>query len=264
MLSLFSCGKDKPVIENLNGNKISIIGHGGMGNRSLYPINSLESIIKCLEMGADGVEIDVQLTADSVLVAFHPKKMESITSSEGQINDKNWAEIREIDLVTASSLHYDIHRVVDVINVVQNYGNIHLILDCKSYPSALYMNEYTDIYILAMTKLIDVVPSNIELIIESQDTSFLNSILRYNPGIKTMFYPATFEEGYRILQETNYYGLTIDSKKISSAQVSILHQLGKRVALWNVSSRSKNKEAISKNPDYIQTDAIRNLINQLD
>ena len=41
------------------------MGHGGMGTHSLYPNNSLESLLKCVASGADGTDIDVQITKDS-------------------------------------------------------------------------------------------------------------------------------------------------------------------------------------------------------
>lgn len=44
--------------------------HDRMNVKSLYPINSMESLINTLETNADGTEFDVQMTKDSVLVLF--------------------------------------------------------------------------------------------------------------------------------------------------------------------------------------------------
>src|SRR5215217_6535474 len=62
-----SCSKDPALwkTSNLNGDSITVLGHGGMGNKSLYPIDSHRSIAAALEMGADGSEMDVQLTSDT-------------------------------------------------------------------------------------------------------------------------------------------------------------------------------------------------------
>ena len=53
-----SCSKENIDIINLNNNKIDALGHGGMGTRSVYPLNAFESILKCLNSGADGTEIN--------------------------------------------------------------------------------------------------------------------------------------------------------------------------------------------------------------
>jgi len=95
LLSVSSCSKDKPVNEtnNLNGNIISAFGHAGMGIGFKYPIDTYESFEPCLGIGSDGTEIDIQMTKDSVLVAYHHNKLEEGTLCSGTINDKLWSEI---------------------------------------------------------------------------------------------------------------------------------------------------------------------------
>ena len=90
---LFSCGKKDFDINNLNNNKIAVIGHGGMGISHSYPMNSQESILKCLNLGADGTEIDVQMTKDGVLIAFHDSLLNHSTNLSGTVHSKTWAEI---------------------------------------------------------------------------------------------------------------------------------------------------------------------------
>ncbi len=57
---------------------MKIIGHRGASG--LAPDNTIESIKKALEVGADGVEVDVRVTRDGVAVLSHdpiPKKSSS-------------------------------------------------------------------------------------------------------------------------------------------------------------------------------------------
>lgn len=79
---LFSCKKNELTIDNLDG-KIYALGHGGMGVGKTYPMNTFESIQKCFSHGADGTEIDVQLTKDSVLIAFRGKDLSDYTQLTG-------------------------------------------------------------------------------------------------------------------------------------------------------------------------------------
>ena len=52
-----------------------------------YPINTFESIMHCINVGSDGTEIDVQITKDGVLVAYHDKELSNKTNKCGLVND---------------------------------------------------------------------------------------------------------------------------------------------------------------------------------
>ena len=77
---IIACHKDEYNIVNLNGNRITALGHAGMGIGNTYPMNSYESIFKCLNLGMDGTEFDVQMTKDSVLVAYHSQDLSDETN----------------------------------------------------------------------------------------------------------------------------------------------------------------------------------------
>ncbi len=81
-----------------------VLGHRGAGwNRAgnPYPENSMLAVRAALEMGADGVEIDLVKTADDVFVLRHDDHMSvrslddgrPRTSCGGQITRKTWAEL---------------------------------------------------------------------------------------------------------------------------------------------------------------------------
>ena len=91
---LLSCSKDDDLnIQNINGNEILSVGHSGMGVFSLYPRNSYESLSKALNIGADGLEIDIQLTKDNQLIAFHDDSLSQSTTINGHVRSLNWSEI---------------------------------------------------------------------------------------------------------------------------------------------------------------------------
>ena len=90
----FSCNKEEISINNLNNNHIEVLGHGGMGYSNLYPINTSESILKCLNIGTDGSEIDIQLTSDNQLVAFHNSTLDENTNFTGRIRDYTWEQLK--------------------------------------------------------------------------------------------------------------------------------------------------------------------------
>ena len=93
-LLFFACKKDVPVLEIRNlENKIYAFGHGGMGIKSLYPIDSFQSLTKSLETGADGTEMDLQLSADSVLFLYHAPNLSESSDCSGTIRTSKAADI---------------------------------------------------------------------------------------------------------------------------------------------------------------------------
>jgi glycerophosphoryl diester phosphodiesterase len=73
-----------------------IIGHRGVGGDA--PENSLQAFALALRLGADGVELDVQLSADGQLVIIHDDTVDRTTDGRGRVSDLTAAELRRLDL----------------------------------------------------------------------------------------------------------------------------------------------------------------------
>ncbi len=59
------------------------------------PENTLAAFEKAIEIGADGVELDVQRTADGILVVTHDETCERLTGLKGKIADLKFAELQK-------------------------------------------------------------------------------------------------------------------------------------------------------------------------
>ena len=70
------------------------IGHRGASGHE--PENTLRSIRRALELGADGVEIDVQLVAGELLV-MHDAKLDRTTNGHGYLVRKPLSVLRALD-----------------------------------------------------------------------------------------------------------------------------------------------------------------------
>lgn len=74
--------------------KLLAIGHrGAMGYE---PENTLASFRKALELGVDGVELDVHFI-DGHLLVFHDKQLERTTNGRGLLMDHDFARLRTLD-----------------------------------------------------------------------------------------------------------------------------------------------------------------------
>ena len=68
-----------------------IIAH--RGNACGAPENTLEAFRQAVELGADGVELDVQLSSDGVPVVIHDETLERTTDGAGAVAEHSAAEI---------------------------------------------------------------------------------------------------------------------------------------------------------------------------
>lgn len=72
-----------------------IFGHrGSAGN---YPENTLISFKAAIDAGADGIELDVQMTKDGELVVIHDETVDRTTNGTGYVKDLTLVEISRLD-----------------------------------------------------------------------------------------------------------------------------------------------------------------------
>lgn len=63
---------------------------GHRGASSKFPENTLASFEAAMRDGAEGIESDVHVSADNVVVMFHDPALERTTDSKGQIKERTW------------------------------------------------------------------------------------------------------------------------------------------------------------------------------
>lgn len=56
------------------------------------------------------------------------------------------------------------------------------------------------------------------------------------------------------------FGLTMSNENITASEIKKAHQNNLRITLWNIKTKKENLNAISKSPDYIQSDKINYLL----
>ena len=72
-----------------------IIAH--RGDVTNAPENTVPAFRKALELGADGIELDVRLTKDEKLVVFHDRCLDRTSNGKGPVNHCTQDEVRSLD-----------------------------------------------------------------------------------------------------------------------------------------------------------------------
>lgn len=74
---------------------MKIWAHRGASGHA--PENTLPAFQKAVELGADGVELDIQLTRDGGIVVMHDETVDRTTDGTGWVKDLTLEEIRKLD-----------------------------------------------------------------------------------------------------------------------------------------------------------------------
>ena len=108
-----------------------MINYAHRGASEYYPENTLSSFYAGLDMGADGIETDVQKTRDGVLVLFHDRDLTRVTGEEGAIQDYTFAELQKFTVKNAATGRED--KIIDFETFLRLFGwrNLHFAIELK-------------------------------------------------------------------------------------------------------------------------------------
>lgn len=264
VLLSFSCNSDMDYsISNIH-NDIIVMGHGGMGFFHRYPLNSFESIINCINLGADGTEIDLQLSKDNILYAFHDRELSDATNMSGLIRDKYSYELENCFYNNQTNGEFRLARLDKVMERLIGLSALHFSFDCKLNSSDTELaNDYYADFITALDVLISQYNLEKQVYIESGTTEFLVELHNRLPQINRFYYASGFEDALAYMAKDKVNGITVSGENITADEIAQLHREHVMVALFGCKSAVGNKKYIQRNPDIIQSDYVKHLIDEL-
>lgn len=74
---------------------MKVWAHRGYSGK--YPENTMLAFKKAAEVGCDGIELDVQLTKDDVMVITHDETIDRVTDGKGMVKDYTYKELRNFN-----------------------------------------------------------------------------------------------------------------------------------------------------------------------
>ena len=125
---------------NLNAQN-SILNIGHRGAKGHIAENTIASIKKAIELGADGIEIDVFRCLTGEIVVFHDKTLDMLSNGTGYIEEKSLSELKELNILGSK------HSIPTLEEVIKSIGkevflNIELKGPDTSKGSLEMVNKY--------------------------------------------------------------------------------------------------------------------------
>ncbi len=98
----------------------NIAHRGASGHR---PENTRAAFDLAIQMGADAIETDVQITADGELVLFHDSRVDRTSDGHGPVASYTLEEIRRLDIGSWMGDDVDPQQVLTLTEMVDEYLN---------------------------------------------------------------------------------------------------------------------------------------------
>lgn len=120
------------------------------GASGYAPENTLEAFSKAVEMGADGVELDIQLTKDGEIVVIHDETIDRTSDGKGWVKDLTLEELRKYNYnrTKPEYAHADIPTMKEVFELLKPTS---LFINIEIKSGVIFYHEIEE-KILKLTK----------------------------------------------------------------------------------------------------------------
>ena len=230
------------MISSCENKDILNIGHRGA--KGHIAENTLESIQKAINLGVDGVEIDVFRCASGEIVVFHDKKLDRLTNSTGFIEEMTIDALNNV-LVEGK---YKIPTLEEVLTLID--GNILLNVELKgkntAKKTALILEKF-----VSNTKW----ESN-QLIVSSFDWDELIIFKNENTDIPIGILndKNTLNEVLDIAMKLDAVAIHPNFSSLNQEVVNTIHDSGFKIYSWTINAPEEIDKAITFGIDGIITD----------
>jgi glycerophosphoryl diester phosphodiesterase len=233
-----------------------IVAHRGASGHA--PENTCEAFLLALQMKADYIELDVQMSRDGVPIVFHDSVIDRTTDQKGKLGDFSASELQQMDAGSWFNMAFPVkaHPEYAGLGIPTLQETIDLI---KSSPAGLYIE----------LKSPELQPSNFEsevlnlirlnhfeerVIICSFGMNSLQKIRSLDPLIKTAV----------LISDSRVHSISL-ACAVSSGMLSMRHDLithslaaqahekGMSIAAWTVNEEEKMRRLIRFSVDSIIT-----------
>jgi len=249
-LLLAACGAPDP-------GPVHLVGHGGAGLSLPIPQNTAASVLAGLAMGLDGVELDVQLTADGVLVAYHDQDLSAHTACTGLVNAHAWAALQGTagcPLAGSDGSLQPLPRLDSLlVHAARQYPAADFSLDIKLFAADEWW-PYLEAFATALARLHALPELRGRLLVECMDMEFLELLERADPTLPRWLYVRDMDAGVAQALAAGVQGITLNQRHTSAAQVAAARKAGLQVCLFAPYGMGAQRRALRKGPDRLQTD----------
>jgi glycerophosphoryl diester phosphodiesterase len=215
------------------------------GHSLAAPENTLSAIAKAIDAGADYAEIDVQQTADGVVVLVHDSDLKRVAGVARKCGELSYDEIKKLDVGSWFDPSFAGERVpslVDVFDLAR--GKIKLNIELKVDRSDRRLAA-------AVAALVREHGFESDCLITSFSYDALLEAKRIDPGLRAgLIIALALGDVSRLKLEA----LSVRAESLTDEMIAAAHRAGQEVHVWTVNNPRQMDRLIKRGVDNIITD----------
>jgi len=217
------------------------IGHRGA--KAWIDENTLESIAKAIELGADAVEIDVHMCKSGELIVIHDETLKRTTNGRGKINKLTYEQISKFNTTNG----FTIPTLKEVLEFCESKCSIHIELKGKGTAKKTAK---------LVTLLIKKESWNYNQIsISSFKNSRLKKIQKIDSKIHLgLIANRNLKRKLQLCVQNNYFGFYAFHEKLRKPIVTLAKKKNLKIYCWTVNKRINIIKMQTLNVDGIISD----------
>ena len=217
------------------------IGHRGA--KGYEPENTLIAFEKAINLGVDGIELDVHLSSDKELIVIHDETVDRTTNGKGKVNQLSVKELKALKIELTEKIP-TLNEVLDLVNK-RCFINIEL----KGIGTAQPVIQLISHYISEKNWNYN------NFIISSFDWKMLEETHSLDSKIKIgVLTEESIDKALAFAKKINAFAINPDYELLSKENVILMQQNGFEVYPWTVNSENAIQKIKSFNVNGIISD----------
>lgn len=211
-----------------------------------YPENTMPAFEAAIDYGADWLEIDVQQTADGVLIVMHDSNLYRTTGVDRDIWEASYDEIKDLDAGSYMGEEFcdvRISTLEEVLELCKGRINLNIELKPTGHETDLVKQVVDLIYEYEMAD---------DCMLASMSYGALVEAKEYAPDIRTIYVMKTVYGYFADLEDVDVF--SIKNTYITERIVESVHLEGKLICAWTVNSLRTMEKMIDMGVDNLITD----------
>ena len=216
------------------------------GSSRTAPENTIPAIEAAVEEMADSVEIDVQMTADGVVVLGHDASLKRVAGVNRSIASMTFEELEKLDVGSWFSSEYAGTRIPSLSEVLELCSQkTSLKIEIKYVGKNSELPEKT-------AEMVREYGMENQCVITSTNLSYLKRVKEALPEIRTGYIISAAYGNFYSSEDVDF--ISIRSGFVTSALMQNAHEQGKAVYAWTVNTKSELERLTLLGVDGIITD----------
>ncbi len=222
---------------------VAVTAHRGSSSRA--PENTLSAIEAAIEDGADFAEIDVQETADGVIVLLHDADLLRLAGVDWKIWESEYAALAELDIGSWFSPEYQSERIATLDEAIElARGKIKLNVELK-------YNGHDKTLAGRVVEILERQDFVSQAVVSSLDERGLEEVRGLDDQIQIGF---IIFRSVGDISKMDVDFFSIDSRQASTDLIARVKRRGKGVHVWTVNDPRQMSSFIDRGVDNIITD----------